>query len=202
MTNEGKLFRVLDWDATSNEIKSEAIWVQGPVWYSDSEYIKGVLVEFLRSDGSRWLVKFGMGVEGTSKVKIFEYPDRGRIIVINQGYMHIVTPDENKIESLNPHLASRDLIYDAGRIVTSDDTSVYIVEPNGDVWVSPRISWDGFEDLVIENNVVKGLAYTPVDSRQEWWPFTIHLETKEITGGTYTKDSENTDLAKWEAKIV
>lgn len=202
MNGEGKLFKVLDWEATSNEIKSEAIWVQGPVWYSDSEYVKGILVEFLRSDGSKWLVKFGMGVEGTSKVKIFEYPDRGRCIVINQGYMHIVTPDENKAESLNAHLPFRDLIYDAERIITSDDTDVYVVEANGDVWISPRISWDGLKDLVIENNVLNGLAFTPIDSRQEWWPFTLNLETKEITGGTYYEDQKKMGSAYWKPRII
>jgi hypothetical protein len=202
MTTEGKLFKVLDWDGTSNEIKASAVSIGGPAWYSDSEYVKGVLVEFLKRDGSKWLVKFGMGVEGTIKVKIFEYPDRGRVIIINQGYMYIVSPNENKADFLNPHLPFKDLIYDSERIITSDDTSVYVVESNGDVWVSPRISWDGLKDLVIENNVIKGFAYTPIDSRQEWWPFTIHLGTKEITGGTYTKDSDNTGMAKWEAKIM
>lgn len=200
---EGKLFKVLDWDLTPKEIKAKATSIGGPAWYSDSEYVVGTLIEFLKEDGSRWLVKFGNGVEGTNKIKVLEYPERKRVIVLNEAYLYLVDSEKEKAELLNPHLPFKEfLTCTDNRFVTFDDTNIYIIETNGDIWISPPISWDGFQNLVIENNNIKGSTYTPVDSRQEWYPFTLNLETKEITGGPYSKDTENNDLAKWEAKII
>ncbi len=199
MINEGKLYKVLDWDSAPEKTKATAVAIGGYDWFKQSEFITGTLVEFLKSDGSSWLVKFGIGVEGTNKIKIFEYPIRGRIIVLNEARLYVINPEEEKAELLNPHLPFRHFISGTeNRFVTHDDTDVYIIEPNGDIWISPSISIDGIKDVVIENNLIKGFSYTPVDSRQEWWAFTIDIDTKEITGGTYFADQKQ----MWKGKII
>ena len=75
-----------------------------------------------------------------------------------------------------------------GSILLSDDIGVEIINDKGIEWTSPRISWDGIEDLKLNGNVLTGLSYDPTDEIVEWKTFEINLSTKEIKGSIYKQN--------------
>ena len=52
-----------------------------------------------------------------------------------------------------------------------------------DRWHTPRISWDGFQNVRLEAEQLAGEAWSPVEDR--WLPFSVDLETGRIDGGSY-----------------
>jgi hypothetical protein len=54
--------------------------------------------------------------------------------------------------------------------------------PDGWVWKSRRVSWDGFRDLRVEGESVRGKAWALGES---WEPFEVDLDTGELVGGSY-----------------
>jgi hypothetical protein len=73
------------------------------------------------------------------------------------------------------------------KIILLSDIYIQLIDANGMVWESERISWDGIKDVKLENNILTGLSYDPMDSMNEWIPFSFDLETKQITGGSYRR---------------
>ena len=116
-----------------------------------------------------------------------DYPDANRIVVIAKGQGYIMTPDkELPIDTFGGDI--RDAIKTAGKkIVLVDDIYIRFLEEKGIVWQSERISWDGIKDIKLVDNILTGLSYDPMDSINEWIPFSINLYTKEIIGGSFRR---------------
>jgi hypothetical protein len=71
------------------------------------------------------------------------------------------------------------------RFVLQDQTDLTIIEPDGKHWHTERISWDGLAEIKVENNLVSGLSYIPMQDSDEWVEFKYDLDTKTLTGGSY-----------------
>lgn len=162
----------------------------GPMYVPVSEdgepfYSEGFVVRFYKSDGSEWVANFKPGWTGFSLV--VDYPEINRIVVIAKGQGYIMTPDQEvPIDTFGVDI--RDAIKTAdGKIVLVDDIYVRLLDNEGAVWQSERISWDGIKDVKLKDNILTGLSYDPMDSINEWIPFSIDLDTKEITGGSYRR---------------
>jgi len=54
----------------------------------------------------------------------------------------------------------------------------------GAVWRSRRISWDGMRSLQRHGDEIRGEAYSPMGP-PDWLPFTLHLATGDVEGGSY-----------------
>ena len=162
----------------------------GPMYVPVSEdgepfYSEGFVVRFYKSDGSEWVANFKPGWTGFSLV--VDYPEINRIVVIAKGQGYIMTPDQEvPIDTFGVDI--RDAIKTAdGKIVLVDDIYVRLLDNEGAVWQSQRISWDGIKDVKLQDNILTGLSYDPMDSINKWIPFSIDLDTKEITGGSYRR---------------
>lgn len=79
------------------------------------------------------------------------------------------------------HIASKD------RIVLADLCKLTVIEPNGEKWYSPEISWNEVEVKSIENGIVTGLFYEPTGDAGDWKNFSFDLDTRVLTGGSYTQ---------------
>ncbi|MFL5742598.1 MAG: hypothetical protein ACJ75B_20410 [Flavisolibacter sp.] len=164
----------------------------GPMYIPVSEdgkpfYSEGFVVRFYKSDGSEWVANFKPGWTAFSLA--VDYPDINRIVVIAKGQGYIMTPDQ-ELPIATFGVDIKDAIKTAGnRIVLVDDIYMRLLEDNGTVWQSERISWDGIKDVKVQDNILSGLSYDPMDSINEWIPFSIDLDTKETTGGSYRRYS-------------
>lgn len=73
-----------------------------------------------------------------------------------------------------------------GSLICLDDTHLVILDnKTGEFWRSDRISWDGFKELSVHENVLRGKTYKPLDSEQPWGDFSLDLKTKTLTGGSF-----------------
>ena len=64
--------------------------------------------------------------------------------------------------------------------------------PEGLLWHTRRLSWDGFTELRIIGEELVGLAWSPIDN--EWSSFQVDLRTGRSSGGAYLDQ----DIEGWE----
>jgi hypothetical protein len=55
--------------------------------------------------------------------------------------------------------------------------------PDGLIWHTRRLSFDGFDNIHIDQTEVRGLEWSPIDDT--WRPFSVDVKTGRSVGGTY-----------------
>lgn len=146
-------------------------------------YSEGFVVQFYKSDGSTWVANFQPG--WTDLDSILELENSQNILVIAYGIGYLMNPDNtNPLEVFGLDY-SKVLKAPNNRYILQGNTDLTIIEPDGNYWVTERISWDGIEDIEIDNNTIRGLSYFPTHSEEEWVKFSYNIETKILEGGSY-----------------
>jgi len=162
----------------------------GPMYIPVSEngeqfYSEGFVVRFYKADGSDWVANFKPG--WTDCCLVVDYPNSNRIVVIAHGQCYIMTPDEQTpIDTFGVDIKEA-ITTDDNKIVLLDDIYVMLMDDKGIIWQSERISWDGIKDVQLQDNILTGLSYDPIDRNNEWIPFSVDLETKRVSGGSYRR---------------
>lgn len=144
---------------------------------------EGFPVRFYKTDGTEWVANFKPGWTDLKQVVAFEKTQN--LLVIACGTCYIIHPNDTKpIEVFGVGYSD---IFNAskGRLVLQDQTDLTIIEPDGTHWDTERISWDGLDEIKVENNLVSGLAHNPMHDSDEWVEFKYDLDTKILTGGSY-----------------
>jgi hypothetical protein len=118
---------------------------------------------------------------------VVDYAGTNRIVVIAKGQGYIMTPDQQEpIDTFGVDI--KDAIKTAdNKVVLVDYIYVRLLEDKGTIWQSERISRDGIKDVKLQDNILTGLSYDSMDIINEWIPFSIDLDTKEITGGSHRR---------------
>ena len=166
----------------------EALPTYGPMYIPVTEneeafYSEGFAVRFYKLDGTNWVANFKPG--WTDLKIIYELKDTSNLLIIACGTCYLMNPEETKPISVFGVGYSTVFKTEDGRLVLQDQTDLTIVETNGNHWDTERISWDGLKDLKLENNIVTGLAYDPMNDADEWVNFTFDINVKTLTGGSY-----------------
>ena len=177
--NEMKRFEIL-----------EALPTYGPMYISVTEtgepfYSDGVAIRFYKSDGTSWVANFQPGC--TDLIEVHEFKDEERLLVIARATCYMMNLNQTKPLSVFGVGYTMVLRTNDRRFVLQDQTDLTIIETNGEHWHSERISWDGLKDLRLENNLVVGLSYDPMNDADEWVPFTFDIDTRTLTGGSYKR---------------
>jgi len=165
----------------------EGLPAYGPMYVPVSENgeqfsHEGLVIRFYKSNGGEWVANFQPG--WSDCVLVEDYPDTNRIIVIAKGQGYIMSPDQEKPIDIFGVGINQVLKANDKKIILADFCNVWLVNDQGNVWQSKRISWDGIEDLKLQENLVTGLSYDP--GANDWKPFSINLDTKETIGGSYS----------------
>jgi hypothetical protein len=168
----------------------EALPTYGPMYIPVTEndeafYSEGFPVRFYKSDGTNWVANFKPG--WTDLKVIYELKDTPNLLVIACGTCYLMNPDQTIPISIFGVGYSTVFMTEDGRLVLQDQTEITIIETNGNHWGTERISWDGLKDLKLENSIVTGLSYDPMNDADEWVSFTYDLDTKVLTGGSYNR---------------
>ena len=158
----------------------------GPMYISiseDGEFFsyEGFVIRFHKNDGTNWIANFKSG--STAYTGVFELPGTDKILIVAHGIGYIMTPEEQKPLNIFGFSIQDVLLTNDGRFVCIDNSDIEIVNSDGSVWRTERISWDGVKDVTLQDNIVTGLCYDPMDNN--WIAFTFNLDTKEISGGSY-----------------
>jgi hypothetical protein len=162
----------------------------GPMYIPISEdgvefYHQGFVVRFYKSDGTNWVANFKTG--WTEYSNVFEIPDSDKIVVIANGQGYIMTPELQKPIDTFGYAITEVIATNDGRLVAADITNLEIINCDGTILRSERVSWDGIKGLVLNDKIVSGLSYDPMHDNDEWTNFSFNLDTNEITGGSYKR---------------
>jgi len=148
---------------------------------------EGIVVEF-RTEAGTWVGNFQPGLGGLQLAGL--HPNERDAVVIAAGDLWVVDPDVRTAERLLPAIDAALEVRDPdGWVYSRQGLALARLGPEGLLWHTRRLSWDGFDQLSIGNGEVKGLAWSPIDD--QWYPFRVDLDTGRSTGGSCGgKDAE------------
>jgi len=157
---------------------------------------EGFVVRFFDSFGESWVANFNVG--STTFNTVFDFPQTNLCIVIAGGNGYVMKPNLTKPVGTFGGAIKSAILTDQQEVVGSDDTDLTVIDCNGQLWVSERVSWDGIKDLHINKRIVTGSSYDPMGDNNEWIDFTLNLDTKQLDGGSYRKyhNSDGTSIKK------
>ena len=149
---------------------------------------EGMVVEF-QTDKETWIGNFKSGLSGIDLVQL--HPNKINAVVIYGGDLWVVDADKHTAENVLFCIGQAlEVNNPEGWIFSLQDLAFARFGPNGIIWHTKRLSWDGFKDVHIENKNINGYAW----DLSHWCPFQIDLETGSSTGGGFG----DKDLEGWE----
>jgi hypothetical protein len=145
---------------------------------------EGLVVEFTPQTGSVWVGNFAEGIGGYTGVHA--HPNGIEVVVFSEGNCYVVDPETGSVreDDVPGVIAQVWLVRNPdGFILDRQGLAFERLSAEGIVWHSRRLSWDGFRNVTIENQLITGEAWSPV--RDAWMPFTVDIRTGESEGGAF-----------------
>jgi hypothetical protein len=147
---------------------------------------EGFVVEFLPEGKSSWVGNFQPG--STDYFAVLPYFDSTALMVFSGGRAYVIDADERRLlHTFGGHLELA-LVPSAKLLILIGGTHIDAWESMGLRWRTRRISWDGMSDIRVENNKLKGKAWSPIDDLD--YPFEVDLATGFVEGGSYNGPKE------------
>lgn len=141
---------------------------------------EGMVVEFRTAAGVRWFGNFKPGIGGISEA--VDHPDGRRVLVFSGGDAWVVDPDCQDAECVA--FAVDGCWRGANDLILSRQGLAFLrLTPSGIAWHTRRLSWDGFDDVRIVENVLYALAWSPLEDR--WMPCSVNLVSGRSEGGSF-----------------
>jgi hypothetical protein len=105
----------------------------------------------------------------------------------------VVDPKERTARRLLPAVyAALEVCDPNGWVFSRQGLALARFGPEGLIWHTRRLSWDGFDQLTISGGEVTGLAWSPID--EQWHQFRVELSSGRSVGGSFSDD----DSEGWE----
>ena len=152
-----------------------------PQWGAGAR--EGLVVEFARDAGGRWVGNFQPGIGGVDDVR--SHPNGRDVLVISNGSLWIVNPVTRTADEVASAVFDVWAVTDPdGYLLNNQGLGFLRLSADGVLWRSRRISWDGFSDLRFEGDRLVGKAWSPVEDA--WLPFELDVQSGKVEGGSYT----------------
>lgn len=143
---------------------------------------EGMVVEFQRSDGTGWVGNFEPGLGGLDDAIL--HPNGVDTLVASSGQLWAVNAMGEAVHRIAPAVFSVWTLEGPRRLLFSNqDLAFLCVGHQGVIWWTRRISWDGFQKVRVDKNVLVGEAWSPLDDG--WHAFQVNLEDGSVVGGSY-----------------
>lgn len=147
-------------------------------------YAEGFIVRFFKASGDSWIGNFRSN--RTKLNDIYETSQTDDLLVFAEGTAYLLDPETTEALEVIGDGFDQCLKTPNGTLILSDGCTLTILDTRGERWKSERIAWDEIKDLRTDGNIVRGLASDAMDTKKEWKPFSLNLDTKELKGGSYT----------------
>ena len=151
----------------------------------ESFFSEGYVVRFFLEDGSYWVANFQFGL--TSFNAVYDFPEHKRVLVIAGGEAYLMAPSRTQASYTFGGSLEGAFLTANGSLVLHSSTDIVLLErPTGIRWRGERISWDGFRDLALDGDVLRGESWSPLHGvKNEWTAFELDLRTRILKGGSY-----------------
>jgi hypothetical protein len=142
-------------------------------------HTEGVVVRFLPDSPGAWYGNFIGGSGGLSGAYL--HPNQRQVVVVSKGQAYIVEPTTRVlIAAFGGEIGS---VVEAGRyLVLAGFTTCHVIQDVGERWETRRLSWDGIQNLRLQDGLVVGEALSLEDT---WITFRINLGSRQVSGGSY-----------------
>ena len=142
---------------------------------------QGLVVRFTADEGTCWTGNFQPGLGQCETV--LRHPDGRRFVVIACGQAYVIDPsDSSQWEHFGGGIETAVEVSDLNALLFSNGLWFELLGPNGMIWKSRRISWDGMRDFTIQGLTLTGRSSSYDDT---WSDFTLDLIEGTVTGGSY-----------------
>jgi hypothetical protein len=142
---------------------------------------EGTVVE-IESDTDTWIGNFQPGLGDTEMAA--NHPNGRDGIVIAGGDLWVVHGESRSAECVASAIFAAIPVDDPkGWVFDRQGLALLRFGAAGVIWHTRRLSWDGFEDLRIEGDKIKGRSWALGDS---WLPFEVDVATGRSSGGGYS----------------
>ena len=162
----------------------------GPIAKSFTErgdqYREGLVVRFYPNQSDPWVGNFLGGM--TKYTNVLAHPNGSDVIVVANGSTCVIDP-EWRVK--RDGIAWEDItavfsLQQLGLVVFQGLVDFAAIRADNSVWLSPRISWDGFRNIKVHESELTGEAWTAIGD--SWVPFTLDLLTGRCSDGIYEYD--------------
>ena len=142
---------------------------------------EGVVFEFQWGDGA-WTGNFAPGSGSLTMGKL--HPNGRDALIFAKGAVWQVDPMQRTARALGLDAQHCFAVENPkGFVLDVQGLSFARLGPDGVLWTTDRLSWDGFSELRIEGSRLVGLAYAP--NRPELWvPVAVDLTSGLAEGGS------------------
>lgn len=146
------------------------------------------MVVELVTEAGPWVANFRSERGGIELAQL--HPNRRDAVVIAAGDLWIVNPLQRSAELLLSPINAALVVQDPdGWVFSWQGLALVRFGPEGIVWHTRRLSWDGFDELSIVDGMVTGVAWSAIGS--QWQPFQVELSTGQSTGGSYSDSDDD-----------
>lgn len=145
-------------------------------------YREGFVVRFDPDNSTSWVGNFQPGL--SSFEEVLRHPNGREFLVIAAGQGYLVDPNvRTKREYFGGQIENAIQIPELNSILLGNGLWFELIGPNGFQWRTKRISWDGMQQLQLNDLKLSGEAWSPLENC--WIPFVLDLITGEFSGGSY-----------------
>ena len=140
------------------------------------------VVKFRPNGMSTWVGNFAEGLTDFSVARL--HPDGHHALIISGGMAYIVNPYSRELVDTFGVAIEHIFEYAPLNTVIINHQSLRFeaIGAEGQLWLSRRISLDGFRNVQIRENILSGEAWYVDDT---WYPFQLDLNTGQVIGGSY-----------------
>jgi hypothetical protein len=154
---------------------------QVPFRFAGTNAFEGLAVEFTGIGGGEWVGNFQRAI-GSKDAVLFAPLRTDQAIVVAGGMVYVVELDTHAlVRSFGG--AVNELFYLPSRehVIFGNGLWFECEDADGIVWKTPRLSWDGTEDVRLEGSFLRGKAFDVND--KAWCPFAVNIDNGEVEGG-------------------
>lgn len=139
---------------------------------------EGLAVKFLPERSDPWVGNFQPGF--TKFRTVAPHPNEKDVVVVADGQVYVVSPEGKQLVDTMGCTVIEVFTLDNADLVLCYNEHIERIGPNGKIWTSKTLSFDGLQNMTIEGGKIKGEAWTPDFDPDEWTKFEVDLATGEL----------------------
>lgn len=160
-------------------------------------FSEGFIVRFRSLSTEVWTGNFRCGDNHYRTVHL--HPDGKRIIVVAGGSDYLVNLETKSLEGhTSDNISFSCEVPNLKIIVFGDHIRFWAEGKDGRRWTTPRLSWDGFEEISIVKEYLMGRWYSAIE--ETWQEFRLDLVSGGVTGPTFESDFHRARAIKGKEK--
>jgi len=144
---------------------------------------EGFVVEIVPEQGKLWVGNFARGLSNFSEA--YEHPDRKHLFVVSGGHGYVIEPSTRRLVSeIGAAIIGVSELPDPPSLLVNHQGIMFErLGPQGRLWRTRRLSWDGLKDVQLGAETISGLGW--VAPTGTWEPFEVDVRTGRTTRTVY-----------------